>query len=86
LAFRLGKRGEGQGCDRFGIAVFQPTRGVEDLAVSRQEPDPGTLVRGFREIALRLDQDELFPVRALLATAIQTSSQGATTGLAVLAL
>jgi beta-lactam-binding protein with PASTA domain len=36
----------------FIAVVFQPQRSVENLAVSRQEPDPGTPVTGFREIAL----------------------------------
>jgi len=39
----------------FVAVVFQPERSVEDLAVSRQEPDPGTGVTGFREVALWLD-------------------------------
>jgi beta-lactam-binding protein with PASTA domain len=39
----------------FIAVVFQPERSVEDLAVSRQEPDPGTPVTGFREVALWLD-------------------------------
>jgi hypothetical protein len=43
----------------FVAVVFQPRRSVEDLTLSRQEPNPGTPVTGFRKIALWLDETEL---------------------------
>jgi beta-lactam-binding protein with PASTA domain len=39
----------------FIAVVVQPEQSAEDLAVSRQEPDPGAPVTEFREIALWLD-------------------------------
>ena len=39
----------------FIAVVFQPERGVEELVVSRQDPQPGHPVERFREVALWLD-------------------------------
>jgi beta-lactam-binding protein with PASTA domain len=39
----------------FIAVVFQPKRGIDELAVSRQEPEAGEAVNGFREICLWLD-------------------------------
>ena len=39
----------------FIAVVFQPERGVEQLNVTRQDPQPGQPVERFREVALWLD-------------------------------
>ena len=40
----------------FIAVVFQPKRCVEQLSVTRQDPQPGQPVERFREVALWLDQ------------------------------